>query len=207
MDPIITEARAAWARIKGSDKATFTDWLIIGRCLIAARQECMAKAGVNKPYGPAYQRLMKLRLEVIGLADIDSHERVNAIHLVEHQAEIENWRAGLTDVQRRRANHPNTIVAHMRRGTAPRKSGPKPSLKANARAYARPIFWTQEHIKRAADAMREARTPDLYRLARAALEAAIKSEADLWALLEQPARSTANAVDSTRPPAMCDRLP
>lgn len=186
IDPVIADAREAWARIKDRDRAAFEDWLIIGRCLIAARQECMAKAGVNKPYGPAYQKLMRATLDEIGLGDVDSHERVGAIYCVEHQTEIEAWRAGLTDVQRRRANHPNTILAHMRRGSAPQRPGPKPSPKPSLRAYTRPIFWPQEYIKRAADAMREARTPDLHRLARAALEGAIHNEADLLALLDEP---------------------
>lgn len=185
MDPIITEAREAWTRIKGIDKASFEDWLSVGRCLIAERQACMAKAGCNRPYGPAYQRLMKARLEEIELEEIDSHERVGAIYLVEHQAEIERWRAGLTDMQRRRANHPNTILAHMRRGSVPRKSGPKPSLKPRPRAYARPIFWPQEFIRRSAAAIRESRSTDCFALARAALEAAIRSEADLFALLDE----------------------
>ncbi|WP_155526027.1 hypothetical protein [Bradyrhizobium symbiodeficiens] len=30
-DPIITEARAAWTRIKGRDKASFEDWFQITR--------------------------------------------------------------------------------------------------------------------------------------------------------------------------------
>lgn len=184
-DAIVTEARAAWARIKDRDKATFDDWLVIGRALVAARQQCMAKAGVNSPYGPSYQQSMRVWLDANGLADIDSHERTNAIKCVEHLAEIETWRAGLTDAERRRANHPNTVIAHWRRKTRPRRPGPK-RFKPRAN---RGIFWPQDSIRRAADAMRECNSRDLYRLARAALEAAIRSETDLWALVEtQPGR-------------------
>lgn len=192
---IITEGREALQRIRDRDKATFDDWLAVGRALIAGRTECMAKAGVNKPYGPAYQRLTRAFLERHGLADIDSHERVGAIHCVEHQAEIEAWRAGLTDVQRRRANHPNTIMAHWRRHTVPQKPGPKASdglvsrtigrvVARHPRAHDRMIHWPQDHLRRAADAIRKSRSTDCIVLARAALEAAIQSEADLYAVLD-----------------------
>ncbi|WP_354220368.1 hypothetical protein [Bradyrhizobium sp. F1.4.3] len=191
-DATIIEAQAAWQRIKDRDKPTFDDWLAIGRALIAGRQECIAKAGVNTPYGPAYQKLMRVWLDENGLADVDSQERRGAIHCVEHQAEIDSWRDGLTDVQRRRANHPNTIVKHWRRLTAPQKQGPKRStFKPHPRAYARPVHWGQEAIRRASHAIRECRSVDCMVLARAALEAAIQSEADLFQLLERvhaPAR-------------------
>lgn len=186
IDPIIADAREAWARIKDRDRATFADWLAIGRALIAARQECMAKAGVNSPYGPAYQKLMRGWLDANGLTEVDSHERTNAIKCVEHQVEIEKWRAGLSDVERRRCNHPNSVIAHWRRKTRPRRPGPKRSaIKPHPRAEFRPIFWNQDFIRRAADAMREANSADLFRLARAALEAAIRNEADLFALLDE----------------------
>jgi hypothetical protein len=45
------------------------------------------------------------------------------------------------------------------------------------------VFWPQSAIKRAADAMRESGSRDLYVLARVALEAAIRCEADLLELL------------------------
>jgi hypothetical protein len=53
------------------------------------------------------------------------------------------------------------------------------------------IHWLQEPIRRAASAMRESRSNDLLILARVALQAAIRSEDDLFALLK----------DTTTPPA------
>lgn len=199
-DATITEAQAAWQRIKDRDKASFEDWLSIGRALIAARQKCMADAGVNKPYGPAYQRQMRAWLDENGLAEIDSQERRGAIHCVERQAEIDAWRSGLTDVERRRANHPNTIVKHMGRMTAPQRPGPKRSLiKAPKHADRRAVHWPQPFIRRAALAIAEARSNDTVRLAVAALTAAIQSEADLFQLLEQPQPPRSVKV---RPPAV-----
>ncbi len=184
----VIEAQAAWRRIRERDKATFDDWLAIGRALIAGRHDCMAKAGVNKPYGPAYQKLMRTWLDEHGLADIDSHERVGAIHCVEHQAEIETWRANLTGVERRRANHPNTIVKHWRSLTAPERPGPKRSSPGSSTRHAdkRPVHWGQDHLRRAASAIRECRSTDCFVLARAAMEAAIRSEAELFQLLSPP---------------------
>ena len=185
----ICAGREAWQRIKDRDKASFEDWLMIGRALIAGRTECMSKAGCNKPYGPAYQRRMRVWLDDNGLAEIDSHERVNAIHCVEHQVEIEAWRDSLTEVQRRRANHPNTIIAHWRRRTVPQKTGPKPAtFQHHPRADARPIYWEQDYLRRAASALRECRSTDVIVLARAVLEAAVRSEADVYPLLEQSHR-------------------
>ena len=46
------------------------------------------------------------------------------------------------------------------------------------------IHWLQEPIRRAASAMRESRSNDLLILAHVALQAAIRSENDLFALLK-----------------------
>ncbi|MES5485942.1 hypothetical protein QMZ05_24580 [Bradyrhizobium sp. INPA03-11B] len=195
---LISLGREAWQRIQHRDKATFDDWIAIGKALIAGRQECMAKAGVNSPYGPAYQKLMRSWLDENGLAGTDSHERVGAIHCVEHQAEIESWRTGLTDVQRRRANHPNTILAHWRRGTVPRKSGPR---RAPVRAKigrpqgnGKPVFFDGDMIRRGAAAMRESRSADWFVLTRACLSAAIRSTDDLSFLETSATRRSAPAA-------------
>lgn len=199
----ISEAQAAWRRIRDRDKASFEDWLSIGRALIAGRQECMAKAGVNKPYSPAYQKLMRAWLDENGFAEIDGQERRGAIHCVERQGEIEAWRSGLTDAERRRSNHPNTIIKHMQRLTAPQRSGPRRSLvKVPKHADKRAIHWPQPIIRRAALAIAEARTNDTIRLAIAALEAAIPNEASLFALLEPP--KPRKPVQTTTAPVMAE---
>jgi hypothetical protein len=58
--------------------------------------------------------------------------------------------------------------------------------------YGRAIHWPQTALKRAAEAIREARSGDCIVLARKALEAAIRNENDLLALLpdDLPATST-----------------
>jgi hypothetical protein len=50
-------------------------------------------------------------------------------------------------------------------------------------ARAAPVFWPQQSLRRAHEAMLDCRSTDLLKLARVALEAAIRQEADLLDLL------------------------
>jgi hypothetical protein len=55
----------------------------------------------------------------------------------------------------------------------------------------RPVYWPQDAIRRAADAMRESRSNDLYILAKIALHAAIRNRDDLLDLDPAPSRAPA----------------
>jgi len=98
--------------------------------------------------------------------------------------------------KRRQLNHPAAIWTHWR-GAQPADCGRAARLHVVSNGGARPqragkaIHWLQEPIRRAASAMRESRSNDLLILARVALQAAIRSEDDLFALLK----------DTTTPPA------
>ena len=87
-------------------------------------------------------------------------------------------------------------VTHWR-GAQPADCGRAARLHVVSNGGARPqragraIHWLQEPIRRAASAMRESRSNDLLILARVALQAAIRSEDDPFALLK----------DTTTPPA------
>ena len=190
----VAAGRAAWERIKSLSKPLFEDWMAIGRALIVGRAACMAAAKSNGPHGGPYNRLIRLWLDDNGLGDIDSHERTNAIHMIEHEVEIKVWRDGLSDVARRRANHPHTIIAHWRANSSPQKAGPKPEKRpynggashTRTHAMGRPVQWPQDVIRRAATALREAKSNDLFVVARAALDAAIRGEGDLAELHSEP---------------------
>src|SRR6516162_6323648 len=90
---------------------------------------------------------------------------------------------------RRQLNHPAAIWTHWR-GAQPADCGRAARLHVVSNGGARPqragkaIHWPQEPIRRAASAMRESRSNDLLILARVALQAAIRSEDDLFALLK-----------------------
>jgi hypothetical protein len=127
-DQAIAEGKAAWARIQGNAKTTFSDWLLIGECLLVLRAQAMAEAKCNSPYGPRYQASISRLIASAGLQDVDSHERRSAIVLVENREAIERYRAGLTDAERRRANHCTTVVGLWRSQRRPCKSGPKPKM-------------------------------------------------------------------------------
>jgi hypothetical protein len=108
---------------------------------------------------------------------------------------IEAWRATLDDAKKRTLNDPGGAVWHAwRRTTTERPSQHRLKARSRIRAagYGRAIHWPQTALKRAAEAIREARSGDCIVLARKALEAAIRNENDLLALLpdDLPATST-----------------
>jgi hypothetical protein len=76
-DQAIAEGWAAWERIQGNAKTTFSDWLLIGGCLRILRAQTMAEAKSNSRFGPRYQVAITINrlLSSHGLQDIDSHER------------------------------------------------------------------------------------------------------------------------------------
>ena len=155
----------------------------------------MKRAKVNSPYGPTYQAYVREWLEQHGLQGIDSHERRGAIVIVENP-EIQAWRSKLSDVEQRRCNHPNSVLSHFRRKSRPVRSGPKTRADratlhqdvaqhvTDAARQGKPIYWSQACMRRAHQAMLDSRSSDLLTLARVALQAAIRSEADLLALLD-----------------------
>jgi hypothetical protein len=112
---------------------------------------------------------------------------------------IEAWRATLEDAKKRPLNYPRSVW-HARRST--KAETPRPprrqqvvvkrvSATAEAARQGRAIYWPHDAMRRAHQAMLDSRSHDLLILARAALQAAIRNEGDLLALLsEQPAGST-----------------
>ena len=73
------------------------------------------------------------------------------------------------------AKHPAAFVDETKRQRA--------GMKGAQRHGGKPIYWPQDMLRRAAMALRECGSSDIFRLARVALEAAIRSEADLIELL------------------------
>ncbi|MGM4870671.1 hypothetical protein AB7645_05520 [Bradyrhizobium sp. 956_D2_N1_5] len=186
---IILEGREAWARLRGRGEKTFSDWVAVGKALALGRAHCLKVAETNRPFGTRYTAAMALWLESNGLDGLHQQERWWALKVVDNLAEIDNWRANLDDASRRRWNHPQSAWDNWRRSQGharPRRTRRTPTLKQRPRTYARPVFWGQDHLRRAANAIRECRSSDCIVLARAALEAAIPNEAALFTLLERP---------------------
>lgn len=192
----IAQGRAAWQRLKDRDRTTFEDWVCVGRALVEARRQCMVRAKVNSPFGMSYQKHMRKFLDTNDMADLDSHERYGAILVVEHLGEIEAYRATLTEAERLRCCHVNTVLKHWRAGSVPRPQGPQPKQPhiasrpchdpIDSSGYGRPIDWPRaEHIRRAAQAVGETYgSRDTYKIATAALRAALRHEDDVLELLK-----------------------
>jgi hypothetical protein len=183
-DPI-AEGRSAWQRIREHGRRSWDDWVCIARALAIGRSEAMARAKTNKPLGATYVRIFGAWLREHGLDEIDNQQRYRAILCLENEIAIEKWRATLTDKQRGRWNHPGAVWAHWKRstkaGAAPRREAVKSARKGCGKA----IHWPGDALRRAAIAIREARTNDVIMMAKAALQAAIRDETDLLMLLPE----------------------
>ena len=152
----------------------------VGPALNVGRSTCMALVKVNVPNGPPYQRAMRRWLDDNGFGALDPHERANCIWIFEHETEVRAWRAGLSEVARRLANHPNTVRNHMRAGSVPTKSGPKQRQQhvvqhrrtdaVTGQYGPRPTRPCQDLIRKVADAMRLSGKRDWYALATIAVE-------------------------------------
>lgn len=190
----IIAGREAWSRLRDC-RAGFDDWLVVARAVRIGRAEAMAAAKTNAPVGTRYNRCMGAWLAERGLDGISTQERYRALLVLENLPAISAWRATLPPDVLRRLNHPNAIWQHfIKPGKVAHKLEPRPRPEAPFVAKGatgrRPIFWPQEALRRAHRAMLDARSNDLLKLARCALEAAIRDEGDLLALLD----------DNTPPP-------
>lgn len=181
---VVGQGREAWARIKDRSRATFDDWVAVGKACAIGRAESLKLANTNRPYGKTYTKFMTSWLDRTGLSDLHTQERYWALQIVDNLAAITRWRDGLDDAKRRRLNHPQAIWINWRGTTSPNKPVTR-AVRADAAVArkGRSIFFPQDMIRRGAMAMREARTKDLFALTRTCLEAAIRSEADISELL------------------------
>jgi len=185
----VAAGRAAWARIRDHGRKNFDDWIAVGRALVIGRTEAMQKAQANRPIGTTYNRLMGEWLKQHDLSDVCAQERYGLLKIIEHLDAVTAWRDGLPESQRRRHNHPS-LWHVFRRATKAETDAPARQYVRSAKSSHRPgkpVYFGQDMIRRAAMALRECGSPDIFRLARVALEAAIRSEADLAELLSPDA--------------------
>jgi hypothetical protein len=189
VDDAVAIGAAAWARLRDHDRATWSDWLAVARALAVGRTTALNIAGANRPIGTRYNLAMASWLRENDLADVVAQERYRLFLILRNLDAVEKWRAGLDEGQRRRLNHPNAVWSHWRRAkTDAERSAPTVRRDVVKNGTARhkdgkPIYWPQDAIRRAAVALRECSSSDIFGLARTALEAAIRSENDLIELL------------------------
>ncbi|SIO54813.1 hypothetical protein SAMN05443247_07908 [Bradyrhizobium erythrophlei] len=181
----------------------------VGHALLIGRAACLQIAKANKPVGSRYNRAMGQWLRENELDEIASQERYRAILCLENLDPFEAWRAGLGDAQRRKLNHPSGVWQHWRRSIKPpaplRRRSDVEDISLHDRVTAaaerarrgKPVYWSQEALRRAHTAMLDSRSSDLLTLARVALQGAIRSEIDLLELLEpKPPMASIKATSS-----------
>jgi hypothetical protein len=198
----IEAAREAWQRLRDQGRRNFDDWIVVARALAIGRNVALQEAGTDKPYGVHYTRASARWLRQSGLYGINEQERSRALLVLKHLPAITIWRAGLDEAQRRKINHPNSVWLCWHRDSKPKRGKKKQKIREKAEApapaeterpvahpyKARAIYWSQDSVRRAHLAMLHSGSSDLLKLARVALEAAIRTETDLLALMPLPAQ-------------------
>jgi hypothetical protein len=171
-DQIVTAGRLAWLRLRKRERVTWPSWVAVGKALLIGRATAMRLANANKPVGTKYNRAMANWLRKHDLAEITAQERYRAILCIENLTAIEEWRAGLTDAQRRQLNHPGAVWHKWRASVKASAPTPvrEPVRTSNGSAHhGAAIRWPQDYLRRAANAVREARSNDTIVIARVAL--------------------------------------
>jgi hypothetical protein len=118
---------------------------------------------------------------------VSARKSVTAL-VIENLDEIDPWRSELDDKARRRLNHPGAVWHAWRRACGDHKKLPaqhrdaivqREAAAAETARRGRAVYWPQDALRRARDAMIGSRSSDLLVLARVALQAAIRNEGDL----------------------------
>jgi hypothetical protein len=93
------------------------DFMIIAEALDVGRTEIMRDLHTNQPTGKAYERAMGEWLVANGFKEFDKGFRCRLLECLRHREQIERWRALLTDGERFRFNHPDTVLRRWKAST------------------------------------------------------------------------------------------
>jgi hypothetical protein len=108
-------------------RRSFEDWLLIAEAIQVGRTEVMQRVGTNKPIGKRYENMMGEWLKSHSFHLIDKSARNRLCECLQHRVEIERWRATLTEAERFRYNHPDTVLRRWKRATIiPDPNAPRP---------------------------------------------------------------------------------
>jgi hypothetical protein len=103
------DAMLAWGRVKRTQSRTWVEWMTIGEGLLAGRHWAMQKAGTNEPAGKGYALAFNEWLRDWKLNDLNNTDRAKLLQLMEELPLVEEWRASLTEYERRNLNNPTSI--------------------------------------------------------------------------------------------------
>jgi hypothetical protein len=114
-DRVIRQGRQA-LKMLNTDQ-NFTWWLDVGDAILIGREEAMREAGTNRPEGGRYNRLFGAWL-VREKLDFDKGDRKRLLDVMDNRLAIEEWRMKtLTLVERRKINHPSTVLRKWKAAT------------------------------------------------------------------------------------------
>jgi hypothetical protein len=99
----------AWGRVKRAQSRAWGDWMTIGEGLLQGRHWAMQQAGTNRPEGRGYVVAYAEWLKRWKVSDMDKSDRAKLLQLMEERPAVEEWRATLTDYERRNLNNPITV--------------------------------------------------------------------------------------------------
>jgi hypothetical protein len=93
------------------------DWLAIAEAIQAGRTEVMRSLHTNEATGRRYEKAMGDWLIANGFKEINKATRSQLLDCLKHRAEIEKWRAQLTDSERFKFNHPDAVLRKWKAST------------------------------------------------------------------------------------------
>jgi hypothetical protein len=104
-DEIIRRGQEALLRRSRS----YDDWMNIAEALAIGRVEVMAAIQTSRPTGKRYAKTMGEWLFARSFHLINEGTRNRLLECLKHRAEIEKWRATLTENECLRINHPDAV--------------------------------------------------------------------------------------------------
>ncbi len=106
------QAAEAWSRLEGGH--TFSDWLAVGRSLMADRTEAMREAHTNQPKGKGYCTAFGRLLVKRPFAKLEETTRKRLLDIMTNQAAVEAWLQEQTLGRRLELNHPGVVLRNWR---------------------------------------------------------------------------------------------
>jgi hypothetical protein len=115
----------AWQRVKKAQTRMWGEWMIIGEGLMEGRRWAMQQAGTNRPEGKGYVLAFGEWLRRFKVEDMDKSDRAKLLQLMEERPAVEEWRATLTDWDRRNLNNPVMVWRKWTASTRVKKPKPR----------------------------------------------------------------------------------
>jgi hypothetical protein len=124
LDRIGKAMQAAWSRVKKAQSRMWGEWMTVGEGLLEGRRWAMHVSGVNRPEGRGFVTAYSEWLRKYRVDDMDKSDRAKLLQLMEERPAVEEWRATLTDHERRNLNNP--VIVWRKWTAATRVKKPKP---------------------------------------------------------------------------------